>query len=330
MIKRNSNLEKENGITLIALVVTIIVLIILAGISINLVLGENGIITKAKMAKLETRAATVEEIVEMWKAEKVIASEGTNQANIKTLEELLEDLENKQLITEKEKQDIKETGSVQIGKKEIDFSESKGFECESYTLLQPVISMEDKLSLEIDLTEIEEKVLQTRILELKRKMSDEELYMKINFNESEQFKTFEELIDYLYEGGEITVKYKTLQELYLAEFITEGTEEEKMQEYQEILNEIWTSYVTEELDLSGSGDNIQIINPDGTIYNKSYEIPCEMREYIFVAKIKEQEFKFKIKIEQYETVKTYQSGFGNNGTWKVDLVNKTYEKISGE
>ena len=34
-------LKKEKGITLIALVVTIIVLIILAGVSINLVLGEN-------------------------------------------------------------------------------------------------------------------------------------------------------------------------------------------------------------------------------------------------------------------------------------------------
>lgn len=38
----------EKGITLIALVVTIIVLIILAGVSINLVLGDNGIITKAR------------------------------------------------------------------------------------------------------------------------------------------------------------------------------------------------------------------------------------------------------------------------------------------
>lgn len=44
-------LKGQKGITLVALVVTIIVLIILAGISISLVLGENGIITKAKEAK---------------------------------------------------------------------------------------------------------------------------------------------------------------------------------------------------------------------------------------------------------------------------------------
>ncbi len=56
-------LKKEKGITLIALVVTIIVLIILVGVSINLVLGENGIIEKAKFAKEQTeRAKTNEEI----------------------------------------------------------------------------------------------------------------------------------------------------------------------------------------------------------------------------------------------------------------------------
>ena len=44
-------MRKEKGITLVALVVTIIVLIILVGISINLVLGDNGIITIAKRAK---------------------------------------------------------------------------------------------------------------------------------------------------------------------------------------------------------------------------------------------------------------------------------------
>lgn len=46
---------KENsGITLVALVVTIVVLLILAGVSINLVLGENGLITQAKEAKRKT------------------------------------------------------------------------------------------------------------------------------------------------------------------------------------------------------------------------------------------------------------------------------------
>ncbi|MFR2534890.1 MAG: hypothetical protein ACLS95_06670 [Clostridia bacterium] len=44
-------MKQESGITLVALVVTVIILIILAGISINTLMGDNGIITKAKQAK---------------------------------------------------------------------------------------------------------------------------------------------------------------------------------------------------------------------------------------------------------------------------------------
>ena len=55
MINKNlsgcKKIRRENGITLIALVVTIVVLIILATVSINAVLGQNGIIGKAKQAK---------------------------------------------------------------------------------------------------------------------------------------------------------------------------------------------------------------------------------------------------------------------------------------
>ena len=54
-----STLKKtEKGITLVALVVTIVVLLILAGVSINLVLGNNGIIAKAKEAKTKSAEAS--------------------------------------------------------------------------------------------------------------------------------------------------------------------------------------------------------------------------------------------------------------------------------
>lgn len=45
------NLKGTKGITLVALVVTIIILVILAGVSINLVIGNSGIIAKAQIAK---------------------------------------------------------------------------------------------------------------------------------------------------------------------------------------------------------------------------------------------------------------------------------------
>lgn len=44
-------MKEQKGITLIALVITIIVLLILAGISIATLTGENGILTKANTAK---------------------------------------------------------------------------------------------------------------------------------------------------------------------------------------------------------------------------------------------------------------------------------------
>lgn len=52
---------KQKGITLIALVVTIVVLLILAGVSINLLTGENGIITKAHDAKERTEKSSKNE-----------------------------------------------------------------------------------------------------------------------------------------------------------------------------------------------------------------------------------------------------------------------------
>ena len=56
--------EQETGITLLALVITIIVLLILAGITISAITGDNGIIGNAGQAKEETEIANEKEIVE--------------------------------------------------------------------------------------------------------------------------------------------------------------------------------------------------------------------------------------------------------------------------
>ena len=62
--------KKERGITLIALVVTIIVLIILTGISINLIFGTNGIINKAKLSKTLTEQASLNEQIALGEIDK--------------------------------------------------------------------------------------------------------------------------------------------------------------------------------------------------------------------------------------------------------------------
>ena len=74
-MKENGNKKslkrKEQGITLIALVITIIVLLILAGVSIAMLTGDNGILSQAQRAKNET--------------EKVQANETSDLANIESL-----------------------------------------------------------------------------------------------------------------------------------------------------------------------------------------------------------------------------------------------------
>ena len=58
-------LGDKKGITLVALVVTIVALLILAGVSINLVLGNNGIIAKAKDAETKSAEASQNDLIGM-------------------------------------------------------------------------------------------------------------------------------------------------------------------------------------------------------------------------------------------------------------------------
>ena len=112
--------KKQSGITLIALVITIIVLLILAGVSIATLTGENGILSKANDAKVETRGAAVEEAKDLWKQENLAASKtgGTS----KELSVLLEELEAQDLLIGNEKQTILDTGKVTIGSRTIEFT----------------------------------------------------------------------------------------------------------------------------------------------------------------------------------------------------------------
>ena len=63
--KTNKKLKNKQGITLIALVITIIVLLILAGVSIAMLTGENGILSQAQNAREKTNKATEEEKIQM-------------------------------------------------------------------------------------------------------------------------------------------------------------------------------------------------------------------------------------------------------------------------
>ena len=62
---KNEKVRKAKGITLIALVITIIVLLILAGVSIAMLTGPNGLLTQAQEAKEATSKAEAEESVQV-------------------------------------------------------------------------------------------------------------------------------------------------------------------------------------------------------------------------------------------------------------------------
>lgn len=95
----------------------------MATISINAVVGENGIINKAQHAKDLQRASTVEEKVAMWKATKTLAKY-TDNSGVQTRDELVADLVQEGLLTTSEKTTIEETGSVTIAGKTISFGKT--------------------------------------------------------------------------------------------------------------------------------------------------------------------------------------------------------------
>ena len=85
-------LKTHKGITLIALVITIIVLLILAGVAIATLTGDNGIIAKAQQAKMQNDKANEKEQIDLA----VLASKINNDASIdkKTLRKELDGISN--------------------------------------------------------------------------------------------------------------------------------------------------------------------------------------------------------------------------------------------
>ena len=111
------------GITLIALVVTIVVLLILAGVSISMLTGENGIITQAKKSKDETTLGEIkEEINVAWG--KVYMDKNLEGIDINEQATRLKDI-----LKEKDKK-VQVTANVEEGKIEVTY---RGYSTEIYT-----------------------------------------------------------------------------------------------------------------------------------------------------------------------------------------------------
>ena len=275
-MRKDSNNE---GITLIALVVTIVVLLILAGVSLNLVLGNNGIITKAQDAKLMTRAGSAEDEVELWKSDNYIART-SNQATVDK-ETMLQGLKDKNLVYEEEID--RDNEIITIKKKdgtivkEINYSDiviniSKTPETEkSGAVVLQVTSVEGLTNISIKSEEEFNSFVEQieRIDEESKKDLIKNLdIMACNKLNGTNITTFEELLEYYYTKG----------------YITDATEEA----YWEKMNDIPARnicYVMLELfynDQTGLLIMYQVINPDNEL-SDTY-VATENGTYTFIVK----------------------------------------------
>ena len=116
---------KEKGITLIALVITIIILLILAGVSVAMLTGKNGIIQQAINAKEKTEIAIVQEKVDLWLGENNMYSSSKKVSKPKTEKEFLEQLIIEDENIEKENID-KQNKVININGEKISYMISEG------------------------------------------------------------------------------------------------------------------------------------------------------------------------------------------------------------
>ena len=122
----------QRGITLIALVVTIIVLMIISGITVATLMGDNGIIKRAGDAKETQRAAAVEDEVKLAISENAMIDQlnsvnGGNESK-KGKAEVVADLVEKGYLHGDEADLLETEDTITIGSITIDFSKLPGEE----------------------------------------------------------------------------------------------------------------------------------------------------------------------------------------------------------
>ena len=74
--------RNNKGITLLVLTITIIILLILAGVTISALTGENGILTQASLASLETKFSNYKEELELYKVNKTMENQNFESGSL--------------------------------------------------------------------------------------------------------------------------------------------------------------------------------------------------------------------------------------------------------
>lgn len=274
-------MKNNKGITLIALVVTIVVLLILAGVSISMLTGENGIIKQAEMAKINTRAGTVRDEVSLWKSENRIRSERDEEKISK--EDMLNNLKDKELVYEEEID--RTTEIIRIGENEIPYGEEEDYLIEiekipedgivNQVFLQVTdvqgIGETIKFETEEDLFEVFTKLAEN-LQEYTRSEKEQILIEAINkfsdmTGQDIEVNNIDDVVKYLQDSGEI------------------GSKEDLYKNDEELLNQLLASIgmisgTFGDIDYENKEYHSYIIrNPDGEL-SKEYNA-TENGEYTF-------------------------------------------------
>lgn len=206
--------KTNKGITLIALVITIIILLILAGISIATLTGENGVLTKANNAKVETVHATVKESIALKKSnyemEKVV---GEYKGNF------IEYLEKETIIQDKEEETYKINVTNLIGEKQ---TLGNGTGLKDVYKLEKIVGTEKYVVNYYDNNEAKTEIIELNIgqkEEINKKpeqMESTEIYAKVYTDKTTIFSSY----DYVDSShGEVKTTYTTdeLNKIYEGE-----------------------------------------------------------------------------------------------------------------
>ena len=190
--------KKNEGITLIALVITIIILLILSGVVLNIAIN-NGLFDKAKLAGKQTEIESVKEKLEMEKGD--LAVENAGDLNIK---KYLDKIKEKGLTSEDDilennenSYDVTTEGYVFLVEKEND-GDIKIEYLEEVGNSKPVIDVQVISSTSNSIT-IKYNIKNANKYKLSIKKEDEENYKSLKEKEVEE-KEIEEVIEELEQG----------------------------------------------------------------------------------------------------------------------------------
>lgn len=113
-------MKKERGITLVALIATVIVMLILLTVTVTVSVKKGGLVDTSREAADSTRALEVDKAKELWLMEK--EEDEDDGVEAKSLKELLTELQDQELLTKEEAQTIVATGTITIAGRTITFS----------------------------------------------------------------------------------------------------------------------------------------------------------------------------------------------------------------